>query len=102
MKVQRLVEMTHVHVEVGRNTKIAVAKISNINTFSDCAIAKKHKNIAECSQFVRNHIKMFTKKPEPLLYQLKAPCEQILNILNVSISIGTGIFICLSFILLKK
>ena len=85
--------MILVLVEVGRNTKIAVAKISNINTFSDCAIAKKHKNIAECSQFVRNHIKMFTKKPEPLLYQLKAPCEQILNILNVSISIGTGIFI---------
>lgn len=61
--------MSLVHVGVGRNTKTAVAEISNINTFSDLQIAKNHKNIAECSQFVRKHIKMFTKKPEPLLYQ---------------------------------
>jgi hypothetical protein len=30
-----LVEMTLAHVEVGRNTKIAVVKISNINSRSD-------------------------------------------------------------------
>ena len=54
MMDQKLEEMTHVHVEVEKSTKTAVAKTSKINTFSDCNKTKNHLKIAKCSQSYKN------------------------------------------------
>ena len=49
--------MIHVHVEVGRNTRIAVEEISNISTFKDLQSEHKYANIPNCLHFV---CKMFS------------------------------------------
>ena len=53
--------MTLAHVEVGRNIRIVVVEISNINTYRDYISEHKYENIPICLQKGENMEEKFAK-----------------------------------------